>query len=82
MAKRVETGSFRTECQYPHLPLWFSGKEFTCNARNTEDADSAPRSGKSPREGHGNPLQYSCLEKPMDRGAWPVAVHGIGKSQT
>ena len=41
-----------------------------------------PWSGKSPGEGNGNPLQYSCLENPMDRGAWQATVHGVTKSQT
>ena len=38
--------------------------------------------GRSPGEGHGHPLQYSCLENPMDRGAWRAAVHGVEKSRT
>ena len=50
------------------LPRWLSGKESTCNAGATGDLGSIPRSGRSPGEGHGNPLQYSCLENPMDRG--------------
>ena len=41
-----------------------------------------PGSGRSPGEGHGNPFQYSCLENPMDRGAWWATVHGVAKSQT
>ena len=41
-----------------------------------------PGFGKSPGEGNGNPLQYSCLENPVDRGAWRAAVHGVAKSQT
>ena len=41
-----------------------------------------PGSGRSPGEGNGNPLQYSCLENPMDRGAWWAAVHGVAKSWT
>ena len=41
-----------------------------------------PRWGRSPGEGHGNPRQYSCLENPMDRGAWQATVHGVVKSQT
>ena len=44
--------------------------------------DSIPWSGRSPGEGHGNPLQYSCLENPMDRGAWWATVHRVAKSQT
>ena len=41
-----------------------------------------PGSGRSPREGHGNPLQYSCLENPKDRGAWWATVHIVAKGQT
>ena len=55
------------------------GKEFACNAA---DLGSMPGSGKSPGEGHGNPLQYSCLENPMDRGAWWATVQGVTKGQT
>ena len=54
-------------------------KESACNAG---DLGSIPESGRSPGEGNGNPLQYSCLENSMDRGAWWAAVHGIIKSQT
>ena len=43
---------------------------------------SIPGSGRSPGGGHGSPLQYSCLENPMDRGAWRATVHGVAKSQT
>ena len=43
---------------------------------------SGPRSGRSPGEGHGYPLQYSSLENPMGRGAWWATVHGVAKSQT
>ena len=43
------------------------------------DMDSTPGSGRSPGRGHRNPLQYSCLENPMDRGAWQAAVHGVTK---
>ena len=46
------------------------------------DADSIPGSGRSPGRGHGNPLQYSCLENPMDSGAWQATVHGVAKSWT
>ena len=51
------------------LPRWFSGKESACNAEVTGDAGLIPGSGRFPGEGNGNPLQYSCLETPMDRGA-------------
>ena len=61
---------------------WLSGKESTCSAGTTGEMGSIPGSGRSPEEGHGNPLQYSCLENPMDRGAWQAMVHRIAKSQT
>ena len=51
-------------------------KESACNARVAEDLGLIPGLGRSPRGGHGNPFQYSCLEKPMDRGAWQATVHG------
>ena len=47
---------------------------------NAGDAGWISGSGRSPREGHGNPLQYSCLGNPMDRGAWWAVVHGVAKS--
>ena len=50
------------------------------NAGDLRDAGSIPGSGRSPGEGHGNPLQYSCLENPMDRGAWWATAHGVAKS--
>ena len=46
------------------------------------DASLISGLGRSPEEGNGNPLQYSCLESPMDRGAWRAIVHGVAKSQT
>ena len=52
------------------------------NAGNIRDTGSIPGSGRSPGEGNGNPLQYSCLENPMDREAWWATVHGIARSQT
>ena len=52
------------------------------NAGNIRDIGSIPGSRRSPGEGHENPLLYSCLENPMDRGAWRATVHGIAKSQT
>ena len=58
----------------PGLPRWLSDKEPPANAG---DAGSIPGSGRSPGGGHGNLLQYSCLEKPMDRGAWQATVHRV-----
>ena len=49
---------------------------------NTGDAGLIPGLERSPGEGNGNPLQYSCLENPMDRGAWWATVHGVAKRQT
>src|SRR5574337_1232627 len=56
-----------------------NGKESACNAGGW---GSIPRSGRSPGEGKGYPLQYSCLENSMDRGAWRPTVHGVTKSRT
>ena len=61
------------------LLWWLSGKEFACNAG---DPGSIPVSGRSPREGNGNPLQYSCLENSMGREARWATAHGVTKSQT
>ena len=52
------------------------------NSGEVRDAGSIPGSGRSPKGGHGNPLQYSCLENPMDRGAWQATVYGVAKSWT
>ena len=64
------------------LSQWLSGKESICNAGDAGDLSSIPGSGRSPGGGRGNPLQYSCLENPMDRGAWWATVHGVSKSRT
>ena len=58
------------------------GSDSKASACDAEDPGSIPESGRSPGEGNGNPLQYSCLENPMDEGAWWATVHGITKSQT
>ena len=52
------------------------------NARDIKDAGSIPGLGRATGGGHGNPLQYSCLENPMDRGAWWAIVHGVTESWT
>ena len=61
------------------FPRGSDGKASVCNAG---DPGSIPRLGRSPGEGNGNPLQYSCLENPTDGGAWQATVHGVAKSQT
>ena len=58
------------------------GKEPACQCTRHKRREFDPLSGRSPGEGNGNPLQYSCLENPMDRGAWKATVHGAAKSQT
>ena len=57
-------------------------KNQSANAGGARDVGLMPGSGRSPGEGNGNPLQYSCLENSMDRGAWWVTVHGVAKSNT
>ena len=57
-------------------------KNLPANTGDIRDAGSIPGSGRSPGGGPGNPLQYSCLENPMDRGTWWATVHGVAKSRT
>ena len=59
---------------YSELPWWLIGKECVCNAGVV---GSITEPGRSPGEGYGNPLEYSCLENPMGRGAWWATVHGV-----
>ena len=63
-------------CEFP------GGSEVKASAWNAGDSGSIPGSGRSPGEGNGNPLQYSCLENPMEGGAWWATVHGVPKSWT
>ena len=63
---------------YLGFPLWLS----TESACNVGDPSSIPGLGRSRGEGNGNPCQYSCLENPMDRGAWRATVHGVTNSWT
>ena len=63
----------------PFFPQGLVGKEA---APNAEEPGSVPEWGRSPREGNGNALQYSCLENSMDKGAWWATVHGVTKSRT
>ena len=64
---------------YPGFPGDASYKE---SAPNTGDPSSIPGLGRSPGEGNGNPLQYSCLENPLDRGAWKATVYSVPQSWT
>ena len=75
----------------PHLPTFATSdlrasliaqsvKNPPANAGDIRDPSSIPGSGSSPGGGNSNPLQYSCLENPMDRGAWRATVHGVVKS--
>ena len=57
-------------------------KNLPANAGDVRDVSSIPVVGRCPGRGHGNPLQHSCLENPMDRGAWRATVHRSGKSWT
>ena len=69
--------------QSESIILWFpGGSDDKASACHAADLSSIPGLGRSSGEGNGNPLQYSCLENPMDRGAWWAIVHGVTKSQT
>ena len=61
------------------FPGGLDGKE---SAHNAEDLGSIPGLGRSPGGGHGNSLQYACLENPMDKGAWQATVHRVAESDT
>ena len=73
-----------------HFPLGHEGaipggsvvKNLPANTGDTGEMGSIPGPGRSSEEGNGNSLQYSCLDDPMDRGAWRATVHGVTKSQT
>ena len=64
------------------LPQWLSGKESACNAGAAGDTGSIPGLGRPSGVGHGNPLQYSFLENPMDRGARRATVHRVAELDT
>ena len=68
--------------QHLKLPMALVVKNLPVSAGDIIDVGSIPGSGRSPGGGHGNPLQYSCLEHPMDRGAWQVIAYSVAKSQT
>ena len=71
-----------THTQNVELLGFPAGSEVKASACIAGDLGSIPESGRSPGEGNGNPLQYSCLENPMDGGAWWTIVHGVAKSRT
>ena len=64
------------------FPGGLVGKESTCNAEGTGDMGLIPEQETSPAGEQGNPLQYSCLRNPMDRGAWRATVHRVAESDT
>ena len=66
-------------CELMGCPGGSDSKKSACSA---EVLGPIPGSERSPGEGSGNPLQYSCLENPMDRGAWQATIHGVTKSWT
>ena len=65
-----------------HIMDFPGGSDGKASTYNMGDRGSVPESGRSPGEGNGNPLQYSCLENPMGSEAWQATVHGVTKSQT
>ena len=67
---------------YSQVVLVIKRKTLPAKARDVRDACLIPGLARPPGGGHGNPLQYSCLENPMDRGAWQATVHGVAKNQT
>ena len=64
------------------LPNWYSNKEYICQCKTHKRYRFDPWAGRSPGVENDNPLQYSCMENPMERGDWWAIVHGITKSQT
>ena len=78
----ILTGALCLRYRIASFPGSTNGKEPACQCRRHRVEDLIPGSGRSPEERHGKPLQYSCLEKPMDRGAWQATVLGPSKSQT
>ena len=75
----THTRNFKT---FNHCQVAPMVKNLPAKAGDVRDTGLIPGLGRSPGGGHGNPLQYSCLENPMDRGAWRATVHGVTKSPT
>ena len=82
VAESDTTSDFHFTSAIKSLPLWLSGQKSACSAGAPGEAGSIPGSGRSPGRGCGNLLQDSCLENPMDRGAWQAIVHRIAKTGT
>ena len=79
----IHTNTYTHIYIYTYMfPRECSGKESTYNAEDLRDRGSIPGLGKGPEGGHDNPLHYSCLENPMDRGAWWATVHRVTNSWT
>ena len=82
----TKTWTIISDCNSPRkeegLPGGSAVKESAFNTGASGDSGSIPGSGRSPGGGHGNPLQYSCLENSMDRGAWWATAYRVTKSQT
>ena len=66
-------------CEFSLFDAPYGGSDGKASACNSGDPGSIPGLGRSPGEGNGNPLQYSCLENPVDRGAWQATVHRVTK---
>ena len=75
-------GGENSTTEPPMLCQFVGGSEGKVSACNAGDLGSIPGLVRSPGEGNGNPLQYSCLENSMDKGTWQATVHGVTKSQT
>ena len=74
-------GIGKTPCREMGFPSGSVSEESACNAGDIGDTSSIPGLGRSPGGGHSNPLHYSCLENPMDRGTWQATIHRVEKSQ-
>ena len=74
--------TFKFQYQVTGLQVVLVVKNLPANEGDIRDMGSIPGSGRSPGGGHGNPLQYSCLENSIDKGAWRATLHGVSKSWT
>ena len=78
----TDTLSSNENCNHTYMYNFPDGSDSKASAYNAGGLSSIPGLGRSLGEGNGNPLQYPCLENPMDRGAWSARVHGVAKSRT